>query len=72
MWWRITIYDQQGGVVGYRELTQTSDCKYPNATASSSSTTAASTVGSVRPCSLNGRAGPRLGQTDAAAQELLL
>lgn len=28
VWWRITIYDPQGGILGYRELTQTSDCGF--------------------------------------------
>lgn len=28
VWWRVTIYDPQGAAIGYRELTQTSDCSY--------------------------------------------
>jgi hypothetical protein len=28
IWWRITIYDPQGGILGYRELTQTLDCGF--------------------------------------------
>ncbi len=30
VWWRVTIYDQQGGILGYREITQTADCAYPD------------------------------------------
>jgi hypothetical protein len=30
LWWLVTVYGAQGEVIGYRELTQTSDCRYPD------------------------------------------
>lgn len=72
VWWRITIYDQQGGVVGYRELTQTSDCKYPERDRLEF-VDDGRVYGRFGPSVFAERQGrPRLGQTEAAAQELLL
>lgn len=28
VWWLVTVYGPQGEVIGYRELTQTADCRY--------------------------------------------